>query len=128
MIMQQPLKFLLKNLLWGSAILGITIGYVQRPVVSQQSPGSNRTPLDNIYHENDNLPDDADVFPRMGKITGSEREQTNCRISPWGKVVSQFSGNSFIEINRRQVDKKGESWFYNRDRNCWIHNSRIDLL
>jgi hypothetical protein len=128
MIMQPQFQSFLRTLLWSSTILGATIGFMPLPAGSQQSPRSNNPPLDNIYHENDNLPDDADVFPRMGKIAGSEREQTNCRLSPWGRVVTQFSGNSFLEINRRQVDRNGESWFYNRDRNCWIHDSRIDLL
>lgn len=100
---------------------------MQLPAVSQP-PNSNNAPLDNIYHENDNLPDDADVFPRMGKIVGNEQAQTNCRVSPWGRVVTLFSGNSFMAIDRRQVDSNGESWFYNGDRNCWIHDSRIDLL
>ncbi|NEQ26641.1 MAG: hypothetical protein F6K28_47965, partial [Microcoleus sp. SIO2G3] len=81
-----------------------------------------------IYHEDDNLPDDADVFPRLGKIAGNEREQTNCRAVPWGRVITQFSGSSMIEIDRRQADRNGDSWFHSSDRNCWIHDSRIDLL
>lgn len=85
-------------------------------------------PTDNIYHELDNLPDDADVFPRMGKIAGPASERTNCRVAPWGRVVTRFLGGSFIEINRRQVDSRGESWFYNNNLRCWVHDSRIDLL
>lgn len=111
-----------------SAILVTTIALGQPLALSQQPASSEPPPLDNIYHENDNLPDDADIFPRMGKIVGFESEQTNCRVAPWGRVVTRFSGNSFIEITRRQVDSNGESWFSNDDLNCWIHDSRIDLL
>lgn len=128
MIMQQKIRYLSRKILWGSTILGIAIGLIQLPVMPQQSPNSSNAPLDNIYHENENLPDDADVFPRMGRIAGNEQEQTNCRISPWGQVVTRFSGNSFMEIDRRQTDSNGESWFHTRDRNCWIHDSRIDFL
>jgi hypothetical protein len=125
--MQQKPTYL-RKILWSSTVLVSAIALVQFPALSQQAPNSNPAPLDNIYHENDNLPDDADVFPRMGKIAGRAREQTNCRISPWGRVVTQFSGDSFVEIDRRQVDRNGESWFRNPDGNCWIHDSRIDLL
>jgi hypothetical protein len=114
--------------LWGSTVLIAAVALVQSPALSQQSSNSNPAPLDNIYHENDNSPDDADVFPRLGKIAGSAREQTNCRILPWGSVVAQFAGGSFVEIDRRQADRNGEFWFRNPDRNCWIHDSRIDLL
>lgn len=124
--MQQQFISFFGSFLWSSTILGMAIGFVQLPAVSQQLP--HHVASDNIYHEDENLPDDADVFPRMGKIAGNEQEQTNCRISPWGRAITRFSGNSFIEIERRQVDRNGESWFYNRDRNCWIHDSRIDLL
>ncbi|MBD3884013.1 hypothetical protein IFO70_19865 [Phormidium tenue FACHB-886] len=96
--------------------------------MSQQLSNSSSPPSDNIYHENENLADDADIFPRMGKIVGNEQAQTNCRIAPWGRVVTRFPGNSFMEIDRRQVDSNGESWFRTSDRNCWIHDSRIDLL
>ncbi|MEC4805873.1 MAG: hypothetical protein SAJ12_10810 [Jaaginema sp. PMC 1079.18] len=108
----------LKPLFWVSSAVSMAIA-LQLPIAAQQ---------DNIYHERDNLPDNADVFPRIGKIAGSAREQSNCRVTPWGRVTSRFSGNSFIDIDRRQVDSKGESWFHNPDRNCWIHDSRIDLL
>lgn len=111
-----------------SAILVATLGLAQPLALSQQPADSGNIPLDNIYHENDNLLDDADIFPRMGKIAGSELDQTNCRVSPWGRVITLFSGNSFIEITRRQLDSNGESWFYNDDLKCWIHDSRIDLL
>ena len=127
-MIQQTVTHFFGKLLWSSAILGIAIGLIQLPAVSGRSPNSSNAPLDNIYHENDNLPDDADVFPRMGKIAGNEREQTNCRVAPWGRVVTRFSGNSFVQIDRRQVDRNRESWFYNRNGNCWIHDSRIDLL
>jgi hypothetical protein len=113
----------LRKLCWSSAILGMTLGLIQLPAVSGQLSKS-----DNIYHEKDNLPDDADIFPRMGKIAGYEQEQTNCRVAPWGRVASRFSGKSSVEIDRRQVDRNGESWFRNPDRGCWIHDSRIDLL
>jgi hypothetical protein len=101
----------------------MTLGLVQLPAVSQQLSKS-----DNIYREKDNLPDNGDVFPHMGKIAGYKHEQTNCRVAPWGRVAARFSGNSFVEIDRRQVDRNGESWFRNPDRGCWIHDSRIDLL
>ncbi len=113
----------LRKLCCSSAILGMTLGLVQLPAVSGQLSKS-----DNIYHENDNLPDNADVFPRMGKIGGYKQEQTNCRVVPWGRVAARFPGNSFVQIDRRQVDRNGESWFRNPDRRCWIHDSRIDLL
>jgi hypothetical protein len=116
-------QLFLRKLCWGSAILGMTLALVQLPAVSGQLSKS-----DNIYREKDNLPDNADVFPRMGKIGGYKQEQTNCRVVPWGRVASRFSGNSFVEIDRRQVDSNGESWFRNPDRGCWIHDSRIDLL
>ncbi|MBD0267498.1 MAG: hypothetical protein ICV77_04305 [Cyanobacteria bacterium Co-bin8] len=105
----------------------MAVGLVQLPALPQQDR-PNTPPLDNIYHEAENLPDDADTFPRMGKIEGAEWEQTNCRVAPWDSVVTRFPGSSFIEISRRQVDSSGESWFYNGDLNCWIHDSRIDLL
>ncbi|MBD2082506.1 hypothetical protein [Leptolyngbya sp. FACHB-17] len=105
--MQQTITHFSEKLLWSSAILGMAIGMIQLPAIS--SIVSNAPP-DNIYHENEDLPDDADVFPRMGKIAGTEREQTNCRVAPWGRVVTRFSGNSFVQINHRQVDRKGESW------------------
>lgn len=122
------MRSVLKKCLWGSLILGMAVGCLQHSAMAQRSPTSGNVPSDNIYHETENLPDDADVFPRLGKIAGNTREQTNCRESPWGRVVTQFSGNTFVEINRRQVARNGESWFYNRDRQCWIHDSRIDLL
>ncbi|MBD2088351.1 hypothetical protein H6F67_00475 [Microcoleus sp. FACHB-1515] len=125
--MQQPFNALLKTFLLGSTVVGIAIA-LQLPTVAQRSPNSSRVPLDNIYHERDNLPDDADVFPRMGRIAGSQQEQSNCRVAPWGRVVTRFPGRSSVEIDRRQVDRNGESWFHNPDGNCWVHDSRIDLL
>jgi hypothetical protein len=125
--MQQTFRSLLRTFLWSSTVVGIAIA-LQLPTVAQQSLDSNPVPLDNIYHERDNLPDDADVFPRMGKIAGNEQEQSNCRVSPWNRVVTRFPGNSFVEIDRHQVDNNGESWFHNPGGNCWIHDSRIDLL
>ncbi|MBD2091606.1 hypothetical protein H6F67_17320 [Microcoleus sp. FACHB-1515] len=118
---------LVQRIFWSSAILGATIALVQLPVLSQRS-FPNPSDLDNIYHEDENLSDDADVFPRIGRIAGAEHEQTNCRVAPWGRVVALFAGNSFVEIDRRQVDRNGESWFHQVDRNCWIHDRRIDLL
>ncbi|HEY9625426.1 MAG TPA: hypothetical protein V6C78_34220 [Crinalium sp.] len=125
--MQQTFRSLLRTFLWISSASGVAIA-LQLPLMAQRSPDSNPVPLDNIYHERDNLPDDADVFPRIGKIAGNEQEQSNCRVSPWSRVVTQFPGNSFVDIDRRQVDSNGESWFHNPDGNCWIHDSRIDLL
>ncbi|HEY9659854.1 MAG TPA: hypothetical protein V6C65_15465 [Allocoleopsis sp.] len=125
--MPQTFRSLVRTFLWSSTVVGTAIA-LQLPTVAQQSLDPNPVPLDNIYHERDNLPDDADVFPRMGKIAGNEQEQSNCRVAPWRRVVARFSGNSFIEIDRRQVDNNGESWFHNPDGNCWIHASRIDLL
>ncbi|MEP0915154.1 hypothetical protein NDI45_30290 [Leptolyngbya sp. GB1-A1] len=125
--MQQSFSSSLRSFLWSSTVLSLAIG-LQLPTVAQRAPDSNPAPLDNIYHERDNLPDNADVFPRMGKIAGDEQEQSNCRVAPWSRVVTRFPGNSFVEIDRRQVDNKGESWFHNPNGNCWIHDSRIDLL
>ncbi len=62
----------LRKLWWSSAILGMTLGLVQLPAVSGQLSKS-----DNIYREKGNLPDNADVLPRMGKIAGYKQEQTN---------------------------------------------------
>jgi len=114
---------LLRKLCWSSAILGMTLALVELPALSGQLSKS-----DNIYRERDNLPDNADVFPRMGKIARYKQEQTNCRVVPWGGVAAHFPGNSFVQIDQCQVDRNGESWFRNPDRRCWIHDSRIDLL
>ncbi|MBD1870684.1 hypothetical protein H6F95_25980 [Cyanobacteria bacterium FACHB-471] len=83
---------------------------------------------DNIYHEDENLPDDADVFPRMGHTAGTEQENNNCRASAWGAIITTVPGNAFVEIDNRTVDRTGESWFQVTNLNCWIHESRIDLL
>jgi len=61
--------------------LAIT-SYKTSATVAQQSLDSNLVPLDNIYHERDNLPDAADIFPRMGQIAGNEQEQSNGRVAP----------------------------------------------
>lgn len=126
-VIQRDFRRSSRKLLWVCGIAGITIGLIQRPVLSQQ-PLSNPIPSDNIYHENNSLPADADIFPRLGRIARLDGEQTNCRLSPWGRIVSHVSGNSFIEIDRRQIDRNGDSWFHSRDLGCLIHQSRINLL
>ncbi|MGQ4646844.1 hypothetical protein [Lyngbya aestuarii] len=92
-------------------------------LLSQREPD-----MDNIYHEDNNLPDDADVFPRIGKIKGRSSELSNCRATPWGTVVKSFPGNVSVEVGTRKVDPKGESWFNITGSGCWIHESRINLL
>jgi hypothetical protein len=83
---------------------------------------------DNIYHEDENLPQDADIFPRMGRIIGSTQDNSNCRLEPWGRVVMKLPGQAFVEIDNRQVDRHGESWFHVAGEACWLHDSRVDLL
>ncbi|MBD1847685.1 hypothetical protein H6F89_30685 [Cyanobacteria bacterium FACHB-63] len=130
--MQQKFRVCFAKLFWNGSLLELAcalqlaitslhgyvfalIALVQLPAVSQSLRSAKNIPLDNIYHENENLPNGADIFPRLGKIAGNDREQTNCRSSPWGRVVSRFSGNSSIHIDDRRVDRNGESWFYNRE-------------
>lgn len=108
----------------GISMLGGSVG-LAIPTFAQPA---QETDMDNIYHEDENLPDDADIFPRMGHLAGESWEQTNCRVSPWGAVQRTVSGDSFVEISDRTLDGNGESWFYTPDMNCWIHDSRIDLL
>ncbi|MBD2070111.1 hypothetical protein H6F93_21770 [Leptolyngbya sp. FACHB-671] len=93
-----------------------------------QSTQPTEADQDNIYHEDENLPDDADVFPRMGHTAGTEQENNNCRASAWGSIITTVPGNAFVEIDNRTVDRTGESWFQVTNLNCWIHESRIDLL
>ncbi|NJO42310.1 MAG: hypothetical protein HC865_17205 [Cyanobacteria bacterium RU_5_0] len=93
-----------------------------------QAESQTEPDLDNTYHEDDSLPDDADIFPRMGKTEDESGEYSNCRSTPWGTVVASFPGGAFIEIGDRTVDQKGESWFRSTDLGCWIHDNRIDLL
>lgn len=112
---------------------GISLLIGSAAILPLQAEAQRRNPpievdQDNIYHEDDNLPDDADIFPRMGRTAGSEREANNCRAAAWGRVVKTIPGNAFVEINNRSVDRNGESWFRVADLNCWIHDSRIDLL
>ncbi|MBD2465247.1 hypothetical protein H6G89_30000 [Oscillatoria sp. FACHB-1407] len=95
---------------------------------SQQTHSPAEVDSDNIYHEDDNLPDDADVFPRMGRLLGSSSDRNNCRIRPWGQVVNTIPGGAFVEIDHRRVDQNNESWFHAPNQNCWVHDSRIDLL
>ncbi|MBD0337490.1 MAG: hypothetical protein ICV62_18540, partial [Cyanobacteria bacterium Co-bin13] len=57
-----------------SAVLGMAVGLVQLSALARQT---DSPPADNIYHETENLPDDADIFPRMGKIEGAAGERTN---------------------------------------------------
>ncbi|MEQ8754999.1 MAG: hypothetical protein RID09_15995 [Coleofasciculus sp. G1-WW12-02] len=108
------------------AFIGISL--LNKPVLSEHSIAQAEPDLDNIYHEDENLPDDADVFPRMGKILGSSGEMSNCRAQPWGEIVKVLPGNVFVEIDNRTVARDGESWFHSPDNRCWIHDSRIDLL
>ncbi|MEB3357823.1 MAG: hypothetical protein VKK04_13925 [Synechococcales bacterium] len=95
---------------------------------AQTSPPPNEPDMDNIYHEDENLPDDADVFPRMGHTAGASWERNNCRISPWGTVVRTLPGDAFFEVNNRVLDRNDESWFFIQEIGCWVHDSRIDLL
>ncbi len=93
-----------------------------------QRDNQPETDQDNIYHEDENLPDDADVFPRIGWTLGSEQEVNNCRATAWGPVVRTIPGNVFVEINSRSVDRQGDSWFQVAELHCWLHESRVDLL
>jgi hypothetical protein len=50
------------------AIAALTPGLPQAQADTQPLLSQRNTDLDNIYHEDENLPDNAGVFPRMGKI------------------------------------------------------------
>jgi len=130
--MLKPLPAFLKKqaVLWGVGLsLTTGTGIINSvPLYSQPHPSPTEPDMDNIYHEDENLPDDADVFPRMGHLVGETGDRNNCRVSPWGRVLRTVSSDSFVEIGDRTVDRTGESWFYATDMNCWIHDSRIDLL
>lgn len=112
-----------------SQTFAVTTGSQEIQIWHTGSPSLVDEPdMDNIYHEDENLPDDADIFPRMGHIEGETWERNNCRVAPWGQLRQTIPGDAFIEISDRTVDGNGESWFYATDMNCWLHDSRIDLL
>jgi hypothetical protein len=108
------------------ALIGFS-GFLPLRVVAQDTQ-SSEPDQDNIYHEDENLADDADVFPRMGHTAGTEQDHNNCRASAWGEIITTIPGNAFIEIDNRRVDRNDESWFHSTNLNCWIHESRINLL
>lgn len=116
-------------------IIGSTTALLFASFVFSSSQGlsQSRVPnpepdMDNLYHEDENLPDDADVFPRMGHLEGASWERNNCRVSPWGTVARTLPGDAFIEVGDRITDRYGESWFFIPEISCWVHDSRIDLL
>lgn len=96
---------------WAIALNIILIGlsgFLPLRVVAQ-STQSSEADQDNIYHEDENLADDADVFPRIGHTIGTEQENNNCRASAWGEIITTIPGNAFIEIDNRSVDRNDES-------------------
>ncbi len=78
----------LRKLCWSSAILGMTLGLIQLPSVSQQLSNS-----DNIYHEKDNLPDDADIFPRMGKLRDMSRSKPTAALRLGVELLLAFQAS-----------------------------------